>query len=99
MPLDCKQSLIQSMQNNRGPRGDVEDVWEHDRYDDEEEDDEVGEIVTTSGGGGGGRGLRSAGIETGAKLQISNLAFSVNDDDIKVFYFKASKSPSLHTKS
>lgn len=66
--------------NRGGGQGSSEGVWEHDRFDDEEEEEE--EVVettaptrrTSSGAGG---------LETGAKLQISNLAFSVNDDDVK----------------
>lgn len=67
------------MQSNRG--GNSDDVWEHDRFDDEEEEEEVYEAParTTSSSGGG--------LETGAKLQITNLAFSVSDEDLKVCLF------------
>jgi hypothetical protein len=67
------------MQSNRGDnRGNVEGVWEHDRFDDDEEEEE--EIIERPV-----RSLSSSGgLETGAKLQISNLAFGVSDDDIKV---------------
>jgi hypothetical protein len=68
------------MQSNIGG-GDAEGVWEHDRYEDEEEEEE--EIIEAPSGGRGGRG--GAGLETGSKLLITGLAFSVNDDDIKVF--------------
>eukprot|EP00026_Physarum_polycephalum_P011092 Phypoly_transcript_11289.p1 GENE.Phypoly_transcript_11289~~Phypoly_transcript_11289.p1 ORF type:complete len:219 (+),score=32.33 Phypoly_transcript_11289:431-1087(+) len=67
------------MQSNRGggDRGNVDGVWEHDRFDDEEEEEE--EIIERPV-----RSLSSSGgLETGAKLQISNLAFGVSDDDIK----------------
>jgi hypothetical protein len=65
------------MQSNRDG-GNVDGVWQHDRFVDEDEEEE--EIVEAPV-----RGTYSgAGLETGAKLQISNLAFSVSDDDIKV---------------
>lgn len=65
------------MQSNRGgDRGDVEGVWEHDRFVDDEDE----EIIEQQPA----RTFSSGGIETGAKLQITNLAFSVSDDDIKV---------------
>lgn len=54
-------------------------MWEHDRFEDEEEEEFVDtpapRTLSTSGG-----------LETGAKLQITNLAFSVSDDDIKVLF-------------
>lgn len=54
-------------------------MWEHDRYVDEDEEEEE-EIVEKPVRGT----FSGAGLETGAKLQISNLAFSVSDDDVRV---------------
>lgn len=62
--------------SNRGG-GNSDGVWEHDRFDDEEEEEEIIVETTRTFSSGG------AGLETGAKLLITNLAFSVNDDDIK----------------
>jgi len=64
------------MQSNRD-RGDVDNVWEHDRFVDEDEEEEIVEPVR------GTLSSSAGGLETGAKLQITNLAFSVSDDDIK----------------
>jgi len=66
------------MQSNRD-EGNSEGVWEHDRFDDEEEEEE--EVVQSPAIGR--RSSNSGALETGSKLLISNLAFSVNDDDIK----------------
>jgi len=58
--------------------GSVDTVWQHDRFDDEEEEEEIVEEVET----GSNRRARG-GLETGTKLQISNLAYSVLSEDLK----------------
>lgn len=71
-----RNTPYKSNRDNRG-NGNSEDVWEHDKFDDEEEEEEFVDTPAP-------RTLSSSGgLETGAKLQITNLAFSVSDDDIK----------------
>jgi len=60
--------------------GSVETVWKHDLYEDEEEE-ELGEDGFDEGSLDNNGPRR--GIETGTRLQISNLAFSVLSEDLK----------------
>jgi len=55
----------------------VDTVWTHDLYQDEEEEEEVVEQEEDFGNGG------RRGLETGTRLQITNLAYSVLSEDLK----------------
>lgn len=55
--------------------GSVDSLWTHDLYQDEEEEDFVEDEPVNTGG--------RRGLETGTKLQISNLAYSVLSEDLK----------------
>jgi len=68
-----------------GQRGDngfsEETVWEHDLYEDEEEEELEEEEEEAGFGGGGGAGRRGS-IQTGVKVTVSNLEYSVSEKDL-----------------